>query len=113
MKGWLGRPILLRACLGGTLLLAACFRVAVEARAPEPSPTRAGATTVWVIAWGLAKTPKVTAECGDTHVSKATVHTTFPGFLLGLVTLGFVVPARVEYVCAAKGGVIEGAPPPS
>ena len=101
-----------RACLCGTLLLAACVRVAVEARAPEPSPTRAGATTVWVIGWGLARTPKVTAECGDTHVHKATVHTTFPGFLLGLVTLGFVVPARVEYVCAAKGAVIEGAPPP-
>jgi hypothetical protein len=102
----------LRACLGGMLLLAACVRVAVEARAPEPSPTRAGAQTVWVIAWGLAKTPKVTAECGDTHVHKATVHTTLPGFLLGLVTLGFVVPARVEYICAARAGVIEGAPPP-
>jgi hypothetical protein len=103
---------ILRACLGGTLLLTACIRVAVEARAPEPFPTRIGATTVWVIAWGLAKTPKVTAECGDTHVYKATVHTTFPGFLLGLVTLGFVVPARVEYICAAKGGPIQGAPPP-
>ncbi|HEY7611826.1 MAG TPA: hypothetical protein VH764_02430 [Gemmatimonadales bacterium] len=102
-----------RAGLAGVLLLTACVRVAVEARAPEPSPTRAGATTVWVLAWGLARTPKVTAECGDTHVSKATVHTTFPGFLLGLVTLGFVVPARVEYVCAAAPGVIEGAPPPS
>lgn len=105
-------PSLLRVGLGGTLLLAACVRVAVEARAPEPSPTRAGASTVWVVAWGLARTPKVTAECGDTHVHKATVHTTFPGFLLGLVTLGFVVPARVEYICAAKAGVIEGAPPP-
>jgi hypothetical protein len=104
--------VLLRTCLGATLLLAACVRVAVEARAPEASPTRVGATTVWVIAWGLAKTPKVTAECADTHVYKATVHTTFPGFLLGLVTLGFVVPARVEYICAAKGGAIEGAPPP-
>jgi len=103
---------LLRVWLGATLLLAACVRVAVEARAPEPSPTRAGATTVWVIAWGLARAPKVTAECGDTHVHKATVRTTFPGFLLGLVTLGFVVPARVEYICAAKPGVIEGAPPP-
>lgn len=103
---------LLRALLGATLFLSACLRVAVEARAPEPSPTRAGATTVWVLAWGLARTPKVTAECGDAHVSKATVRTTFPGFLLGLVTLGFVVPARVEYVCAAGAGVIEGAPPP-
>lgn len=99
--------------LGGMLLLAACVRVAVEARAPDPSPTRAGAMTVWVIAWGLAKTPKVTAECGDTHVYKATIHETFPGFLLGLVTLGFVVPARVEYICAAAAGAIEGQPPPS
>jgi hypothetical protein len=40
------------------------------------------------------------------------VHTTFPGFLLGLITLGFVVPARVEYVCAVENGVVEGAPPP-
>ena len=103
---------LVRACLGGALLLAACVRVAVESRAPEPSPTRTGAVTVWVMAWGLARTPKVTAECGDTHVHKATVHTTFPGFLLGLVTLGFVVPARVEYICAAKGADIEGQPPP-
>ena len=102
----------LRACLAGTLLLAACVRVGVESRAPEPSPTRTGATTAWVIGWGLVKVPKVTAECGDTHVHKATVRTTFPGFLLGLVTLGFVVPARVEYVCAARSGVIEGTPPP-
>lgn len=111
MSGPTTRIDLRRACLSGALLLMACVRVAVEARAPEPSPTRAGATTVWVLAWGLARAPKVTAECGDAHVSKATVHTTFPGFLLGLVTLGFVVPARVEYVCAAKAGVIEGEPP--
>jgi hypothetical protein len=70
-----------------------------------------GATTVWVIAWGLGSSPKVTAECAPTHVYKATVHTTFPGFLLGLVTLGFVVPARVDYVCAAEAGTIEGEPP--
>lgn len=101
----------LPAAVAGILFLSACIRVAVEARAPEPSPTRTGATTVWVLAWGLARTPKVTAECGDTHVSKATVHTTIPGFLLSLVTLGFVVPARVEYICAAEAGVIEGAPP--
>jgi hypothetical protein len=104
--------ILRPSCLGGMLLLAACVRVAVEARAPEPSPTRTGAATVWVFAWGLAKTPKVTAECGDTHVSKATIHETFPGFLLALVTLGFVVPARVEYICAASAGTIQGQPPP-
>jgi hypothetical protein len=101
-----------RTCLGGMLLLAACVRVAVEARAPEPSPTRTGSTTVWLIAWGLAKTPKVTAECGNTHVHKALVHTTVPGFLLGLVTLGFVVPARVDYICAAAAGIVEGRPPP-
>lgn len=106
------RAPFLRATLGGSLFLSACTRVAVEALAPEPSPTRAGATTVWVFGWGLARTPKVTAECGDTHISKATVHTTFPGFLLTLVTLGFVVPTRVEYICAAKAGVVEGAPPP-
>jgi hypothetical protein len=93
------------------LLLAACVRVAVEARAPEPSPTRTGAMTVWVFAWGLARTPKVTAECGDMHVHKATVHTTLPGFLLGLVTLGIVLPTQVEYICAASRGVIRGKPP--
>jgi hypothetical protein len=98
--------------LGGMLLLAACVRVAVEARAPDPSPTRVGSKTVWVYAWGLAKTPKLTAECGDTHVYKATIHETFPGFLLALVTLGSVVPVRVEYTCAtATSGGIGGQPP--
>lgn len=106
-----GHGSLHAALLAGTVFLSGCIRVAVEARAPEPSPTRAGATTVWVLAWGLARSPKVSAECGDTHVSKATVQTTVPGFLLGLVTLGFVVPVRVEYICAAEGGVIDGAPP--
>ena len=71
-----------------------------------------GATTVWTFAWGLARTPKVTAECGDMHVYRATVHTTLPGFLLGLVTLGVVLPSRVEYICAARPGVIRGQPPP-
>lgn len=104
------RPLVANLALAW--LLAACVRVAVEAPAPEPSPTRIGASTVWVIAWGLAKVPKLTAECGNTHISKATVRVTVPGFLLGLVTLGFVVPARVEYICAAEGGVIEGRPPP-
>jgi hypothetical protein len=94
------------------LLLAACVRVAVEARAPDPSPTRTGSKTVWIYAWGLAKTPKLTAECGDTHVHKATVHQTFPGFLLALVTLGSVVPARVDYICAAASDTVEGQPPP-
>jgi hypothetical protein len=99
------------ALVGAALLGAACVKVAVESQAPEASPTRMGATTVWVIAWGLGSSPKVTAECAPTHVYQATVHTTFPGFLLGLVTLGFVVPARVEYVCAAEAGTIEGKPP--
>ena len=71
-----------------------------------------GSLTVWNYAWGLGSTPKVTAECGDTHVYKTTVRTTFPGFLLGLITLGIVVPAHVDYVCAAEAGTIEGAPPP-
>ena len=59
-----------------------------------------------------ASSPKITAECADTHVYKTTVRTTFPGFLLGLITLGIVVPAQVDYVCAAEAGTIEGAPPP-
>jgi hypothetical protein len=66
---------------------------------------------MWVYAWGLAKIPKLTAECGDTHVYKATIHETFPGFLLALVTLGAVVPVRLEYICAAAGGTIHGEPP--
>jgi hypothetical protein len=99
------------AALAAALLGTACLRVAVESQAPEPSPTRSGATTVWIIAWGLATTPKVTADCGTTHVYKATVRTNVGGFLLGLVTLGFVVPAHVEYVCAAEAGTIEGQPP--
>jgi hypothetical protein len=106
-----GRGGLARAWLGAMLLTASCLRVAVESQAPEPSPTRSGATTVWILAWGLATTPKVTAACGTTHVYKSTVRTNFGGFLLGLVTLGFVVPAHVEYVCAAEAGTIEGQPP--
>jgi hypothetical protein len=107
-----GRRVIPRASLAAVLLAGACLRVAVESEAPEPSPTRTGAATVWIYAWGLATTPKVTADCGATHVYKATVHTNVGGFLLGLITLGFVVPAHVDYVCAAEAGVIEGEPPP-
>jgi hypothetical protein len=106
------RARLLRAaCLGWVLLTTACVRVAVEARAPDPSPTRTGTFTLWTFAWGLARTPKLTAECGDTHIHRATVHTTLPGFLLGLVTLGIVLPTQVEYVCATRPPVIHGQPP--
>ena len=108
----LGRRAIPRAWLAALLLAGGCLRVAVESQAPEPSPTRAGATTVWIYAWGLATTPKVTADCGTTHVYKATTRTNVGGFLLGLITLGFVVPVHVEYVCAAEAGVIEGEPPP-
>jgi hypothetical protein len=104
---WTAVPVALTALL----LAAGCYRVAVESRAPEPSPTRSGSTTVWIYAWGLATTPKVTADCGPTHVYKATVRTNVGGFLLGLITLGIVVPAHVEYTCAAEAGVIEGEPP--
>jgi hypothetical protein len=106
------RRLLRATCLAGVLLATACVRVAVEARAPDPSPTRMGAFTVWTFAWGLARTPKLTAECGDTHIHRATVHTTLPGFLLGLVTLGIVLPTQVEYVCATRPPVIHGQPPP-
>ena len=106
------QQILPALVLGLALPSAACVRVAVEARAPGPSPTRQGAVTVWTFAWGLARTPKVTAECGDMQVNRATVHTTLPGFLLGLVTLGSVLPSRVEYVCATRPPVIGGQPPP-
>jgi len=109
---YLGSALWRSAGVGGALLAAGCVRVSVESRAPEPSPTRMGSLTVWNYAWGLATSPKVTAECADTHVYKTTVRTTFPGFLLGLITLGIVVPAHVDYVCAAEAGTIEGAPPP-
>jgi hypothetical protein len=106
------RRLLRAACLGWLLLATACVRLAVEARAPDPSPTRTGTFTLWTFAWGLARTPKLTAECGDTHIHRATVHTTLPGFLLGLVTLGIVLPTQVEYVCATRAPVIRGQPPP-
>ena len=109
--GAAGRRSGAHASLTATLLLSACLRVAVESQAPEPSPTRSGATTVWVYAWGLATTPKVTADCGAGHVYKATTRTNVGGFLLGLITLGIVVPVHVEYVCAAEAGAVEGQPP--
>lgn len=58
--------------------------------------------TTWSFAWGLVQPKDVDPHCENSfnHMNKVSVKTNAGFILLSVVTLGIVIPQRVEWCCA-------------
>ena len=58
--------------------------------------------TTWTFAWGLVQPKDIDPKCESSfnHLNKVVVKTNLGFILLSAVTLGGVIPQRVEWCCA-------------
>lgn len=58
--------------------------------------------TTWAFAWGLVQPKDINPNCEPSfnHLNKVEVKTNVGYILLSAVTLGIVIPQRVEWCCA-------------
>ena len=58
--------------------------------------------TTWTLAWGLVQPKDINPNCeqGFNHMNKVVVKTNLAYILLSAVTLGGVIPQRIEWCCA-------------
>jgi hypothetical protein len=100
------RPSLRRATfrLGLAAALAAaavgCYHQYVAVARPDPE-VRSGSKTVYSYAWGLLHSKDTVAVCPETNaIDQLEVKANFGQTMLGLLTLGIVVPRRVTWRCS-------------
>ena len=60
--------------------------------------------TTWTFAWGLVQPKDIDPRCEPSfnHLNKVVVKTNLGFILLSAVTLGAVIPQRVEWCCAPQ-----------
>jgi hypothetical protein len=60
--------------------------------------------TTWTFAWGLVQPRDINPNCEPSfnHLNKVVVKTNLGFILLSAVTLGAVIPQRVEWCCAPQ-----------
>jgi hypothetical protein len=60
--------------------------------------------TTWAFAWGLIQPKDIDPKCEPSfnHLNKVVVKTNLGFILLSAVTLGAVIPQRVEWCCAPQ-----------
>ena len=60
--------------------------------------------TTWTFAWGLIQPKDIDPKCEPAfnHLNKVVVKTNLGFILLSAVTLGAVIPQRVEWCCAPQ-----------
>ncbi len=58
--------------------------------------------TTWTLAWGLIQPKDINPKCeaNFNHMNKVVVKTNLAFILLSAVTLGGVIPQRIEWCCA-------------
>ncbi|HEX6631046.1 MAG TPA: hypothetical protein VF048_08140 [Gemmatimonadaceae bacterium] len=95
------RRTLRRAAAAAALAAtAACYHQYVAVARPDPE-VRSESKTVYSYAWGLVHSKDTVAVCPETNaIDQLEVKANFGQTLLGLVTLGIVVPRRVIWHCS-------------
>jgi hypothetical protein len=60
--------------------------------------------TTWTFAWGLVQPKDIDPHCEKSfnHLNKVTVKTNLGFILLSAVTVGIVIPQRLEWCCAPQ-----------
>jgi hypothetical protein len=87
------RLVLLAAAAG-------CYHEYVAVAKPDPMP-QAVSKTVYSYAWGLVHSRDTVAVCPRTNaIDQIEVRSNFGQTMLGILTLGIVVPRRVIWHCS-------------
>jgi len=82
------------------LAAAGCYHQYVAVSRPDPE-VRSGSKTVYSYAWGLLHSNDTVAVCPETNaIDQLEVKANFGQTMLGLLTLGIVVPRRVTWRCS-------------
>ena len=97
------RVLLLAACLAVTGC--AQHRLVVARPNPTGEPVVADSTAY---AFGTVQ-PRTVAECNTNLIDEVRVHQNLGQALISVITLGIVMPTRIEYLCAKVPA--ETAPP--
>lgn len=94
-------PTLRRAAAAAVVAAtAACYHQYVAVARPDPE-VRSGSKTVYSYAWGLLHSRDTVAVCPETNaIDQLEVKANFGQTMLGLLTLGIVVPRRVTWRCS-------------
>ncbi len=60
--------------------------------------------TIWTFAWGLVQAKDIDPKCEPSfnHLNKVVVKTNLGFILISAVTLGGVIPQRIEWCCAPQ-----------
>ena len=97
VAGWL----LLTAVTGG------CYHQYLRVTGSDQLPERKE-KTVYSYAWGLVHSRDSVAVCGDTNaLDQVEVKSNFGMTMLGLLTLGIVVPRRMIWYCSTPRECVE------
>jgi hypothetical protein len=79
---------------------AGCYHQYVAVSRPDPE-VRSGSKTVYSYAWGLLHSKDTVAVCPETNaIDQLEVKANFGQTMLGLLTLGIVVPRRLTWRCS-------------
>ncbi len=87
------------AVAASLLVLSGCYHYRVAA-AVAPPADELEASTKWSFLWGAIQSKESNPDCKGNGVSEVTATTTGFDLLLGVVTLGIVLPNRLEWRCA-------------
>ena len=62
------------------------------------------AKTTWTLAWGLVQPKDINPKCeaAFNHLNKVVVKTNLGFILISAITLGGVIPQRIEWCCAPQ-----------
>ncbi len=92
--------------LAVTLSCTSCMSTRVVSLYDNDSVVKNTKTT-WSFAWGLVAPKDIDARCESKRMSSATNSTNLGYILLSTVTLGIVVPQKIEWECAPPDPEIE------
>jgi hypothetical protein len=88
------------ACLVLTVVTGGCYHQYLRVTGSDQLPERQE-KTVYSYAWGLVHSRDSVAVCGDTNaLDQVEVKSNFGMTMLGILTLGIVVPRRMIWYCS-------------
>jgi hypothetical protein len=94
--------------LAATVSVASCYHQYVTVAHPDME-VRPSSKTVYSYAWGLIHSKDTVAVCPETNaIHELEVRANFGQTMLGLITLGIVVPRRVTWHCGNPQEPIDG-----
>src|SRR5215467_10798239 len=102
----MSRTLAITTCFTLFLLVASCSTTKIISQYDCNTAVHnsVNAKTTWTFAWGLVQPKDINPKCEASfnHLNKVVVKTNLGYILLSVVTLGAVIPQRVEWCCAPQ-----------